>query len=306
MTVEIDRERLFADPGMGGLTDAQVLSGLTRYNWMAQQWPGKGARQIEAALRANPARVLPLVMQVAIESGDPIGRMAAEWLVRTPDPVLATEHVFSLPSHTIVLRELAEVLTAQALTGSQGDLELRAGHLNNLGARLSGLGRREDALSATQEAVDIYRDLSRTRPDAFLPDLAMSLNNLGIRLSDLGRREDALAATQEAVDIRRELARTRPDVFAHDLATSISVQGDVLLVLGRAAESAEAQREALTTLLPMLARHPPAFADLAMGISRDYIEACEAARTEPDQDMLGEVITILREAGLIEEPESEA
>jgi hypothetical protein len=49
------------------------------------------------------------------------------------------------------------------------------------------------------------------RPDAFLPDLAMSLNNLGNRLSGLGRREEALAAAQEAVDIRRRLVQTRPD-----------------------------------------------------------------------------------------------
>ncbi len=41
-----------------------------------------------------------------------------------------------------------------------------------LGIRLSDLGRREEALAATQEAVDIYRQLAAARPDAFLPDLA--------------------------------------------------------------------------------------------------------------------------------------
>ena len=44
---------------------------------------------------------------------------------------------------------------------------------------LSELGRREDALAATHEAVDIRRRLAAARPDAFLPDLASSLNNLG-------------------------------------------------------------------------------------------------------------------------------
>ena len=44
---------------------------------------------------------------------------------------------------------------------------------------MSELGRREDALAAAQEAIDIYRRLAAERPDAFLPDLAMSLNNLG-------------------------------------------------------------------------------------------------------------------------------
>ena len=91
---------------------------------------------------------------------------------------------------------------------------------------MSDLGRREDALAAAQEAIDIYRRLAAERPDAFLPDLATSLNNLGNRLSDLGRREDALAAAQEAVDIRRRLAAERPDAFLPDLATSLNNLGD--------------------------------------------------------------------------------
>ena len=53
--------------------------------------------------------------------------------------------------------------------------------LNNLGHQLSELGRREDALAAAQEAVEIHRRLAAERPDAFLPDLATSLNNLGKR-----------------------------------------------------------------------------------------------------------------------------
>ena len=86
--------------------------------------------------------------------------------------------------------------------------------LDNLGNRLSELGRREDALAAAQEATDIYRRFAAVRPDAFLPDLARSLNNLGNRLSKLGRREDALAAAQEATDIagspRRGWTRSCP------------------------------------------------------------------------------------------------
>ena len=75
---------------------------------------------------------------------------------------------------------------------------------------LSNLGRREDALAASQEAVDIRRRLAQSRPDAFLPDLASSLNNLGGDLSNLGRREDALAASQEAVEIYRRIAHEDP------------------------------------------------------------------------------------------------
>ena len=38
-------------------------------------------------------------------------------------------------------------------------------------------GRETEALAAIEEAAAIYRELAEARPDAFLPDLAMSLNN---------------------------------------------------------------------------------------------------------------------------------
>jgi tetratricopeptide (TPR) repeat protein len=97
--------------------------------------------------------------------------------------------------------------------------------LHNLGIRLSEMGRRAEALQATQEAVDLYRRLAAQRPDAFLPYLAGSLHNLGNRLSEMGRRAEALQATQEAVDLYRRLAAQRPDAFLPDLAMSLDNLG---------------------------------------------------------------------------------
>ena len=51
---------------------------------------------------------------------------------------------------------------------------------------LSDLGHREEALKATQEAVELRRVLAQRNPDAFQPDLAGSLNNLGSMLSGWG------------------------------------------------------------------------------------------------------------------------
>jgi tetratricopeptide (TPR) repeat protein len=82
--------------------------------------------------------------------------------------------------------------------------------LHNLGAVLSEMGRRVEALQATQEAVDLYRRLAQQNPDAFLPYLAGSLNNLGAMLSEMGRREEALQAAQEAVEIRRRWPPNTP------------------------------------------------------------------------------------------------
>jgi hypothetical protein len=56
--------------------------------------------------------------------------------------------------------------------------------LNNLGGDLSNLGRREEALRASAEAVDLYRELASQNRDAFVPDLARALSSYGSRGAD--------------------------------------------------------------------------------------------------------------------------
>ena len=50
-----------------------------------------------------------------------------------------------------------------------------AASLNNLAVRLGGLGRREEALAASQEATGLYRELAARWPDAYDQDLERSL-----------------------------------------------------------------------------------------------------------------------------------
>ena len=134
-----------------------------------------------------------------------------------------------------------------------------AASLNNLGKMLSELGRREDALAATEEAADLYRKLAAERPDAFLPDLAMSLNNLGSDLSGAGRRDDALAATQKAADVYRKLAAERPDAFLPYLAGSLNNLGKMLSDLGRPEDALAAAQEAAGIYRQLAAERPDAF-----------------------------------------------
>jgi hypothetical protein len=75
------------------------------------------------------------------------------------------------------------------------------------------LGRRDEALSAAEEAVQVWRQLAATNPAAFGPGLSRSLLNLGNQLSEMGRREEALAATAEAVQVWRQLAAANPAAF---------------------------------------------------------------------------------------------
>jgi tetratricopeptide (TPR) repeat protein len=72
--------------------------------------------------------------------------------------------------------------------------------LNNLGNRLASLGHREEALQATQNAVDLYRKLVQDCPDAYVSNLAGSLNNLGKLLVEMRRSDEALPIFAELLD----------------------------------------------------------------------------------------------------------
>src|SRR5215831_4502698 len=222
------------------------------------------AQDFAAAGRDEPVRLLYAIAQ---GSEADVGALM----------VIATE----IPDRTIALRALAVDLTGLIADRLRNFVSVETGEeaaevvhallsqwLANLGVRLGALGRREEALAASQEAVAIYRRLAETRPDAFLPDLASSLNNLGIRLSNLGRREEALAASQEAVAIRRRLAETRPDAFLPDLASSLNNSGAMLSNLGRREEALAASQEAVAIYRRLAETRPDAFLpDLASSIS---------------------------------------
>jgi tetratricopeptide (TPR) repeat protein len=200
-----------------------------------------------------------------------------------------------VPDRTLALRAVQEPLY-RGMAELAADDAGRARALIMLGNALSALGRREEALAATQEAVDIRRGLAQANPQAFLPDLAMSLTSLGNRLSELGRREEALAATQEAADIRRRLAQANPQAFLPDLAKSLNNLGDRLSEVKRSQEALEAYEEAVRGLAPFFLQLPAAFADRMLYMARDYFDACQAAGREPDGELLGPVVEAL--AGL--------
>jgi tetratricopeptide (TPR) repeat protein len=175
---------------------------------------------------------LPDLLTAAIDA--PAGRLPElldQALQLAPQPGLAAQLADQMPEHSVQLAALAATLTSQqvthyraaTITGKPDAAGHLAGSLNNLANGLAGLGRREDALAAIQEASTIRRELAAARPDAFRPDLARSLNNLAVLLGDLGRWQDALAAIEEAVTIRQELAARWPDAYHQELELSLEV-----------------------------------------------------------------------------------
>jgi tetratricopeptide (TPR) repeat protein len=274
----------------------------------------RAAAQLDRLVRTQAAALGGDLVKVAVETPgqllDLCPALEAQ-LDSLDEPVLAAIDV-RLPLQSLALMELslsvaarrAELARRLDAAGVAADvaLDLREKILNHLaervdtlGVRLSDVGRPEEALAATQEAVDIRRRLAQARPDAFLPDLAMSLNNLGIRLSNLGRLEEALAESQNAVAIYRRLAQTRPDAFLSHLATSLNNLGSMLSSLGRREEALVESQEAVDIYRRLAQTRPDAFLpDLAMSLSNLGIRLSNLGRREEALAATQEAVDIYR------------
>ncbi|MGO8952565.1 MAG: tetratricopeptide repeat protein, partial [Rhodomicrobium sp.] len=199
--------------------------------------------------------------------------------------------------HAAHAKSIVEKFEADAADADRQEFALNcaAGALNQYGIRLSSIGKREEALAASQEAADIYRRLAGTLLAAFLPDLAMSLNNTGAMLSNLGRREEALAASQEGADIYRRLAEALPDAFLPALAASLNNTGAMLSNLGRREEALAASQEAVDIRRRLAEARPDAFLpNLATSLSNLGSRLSDLGRREEALAASQEAVDIYR------------
>ena len=65
-----------------------------------------------------------------------------------------------------------------------------------------------------EEALKIYRELAKKRPDNYLPYVAATLSNLGILDRAQNRPEEARKAFEEALKIYNSFAKLHPDQFS--------------------------------------------------------------------------------------------
>jgi tetratricopeptide (TPR) repeat protein len=224
-------------------------------------------------------------------------RAAAEHLASWPSLAWTIlNEVLPPPDRTLALRPfLADFYRTRLERIPPEAEEERAPVLGMLGFALSTLGRREEALKATEEAVKIRRKLSEQNPQAFLPDLAGSLNSLGNRLSELGRREEALKATEEAVGIYRKLSELNPQAFLPDLAMSLNNLGMMLSALGRREEALKATEEAVAIYRKLSELNPKVFLPyLAGSLNNLGLRLSELGRREEALKATEEAVKIRR------------
>jgi tetratricopeptide (TPR) repeat protein len=197
---------------------------------------------------------------------------------------------------TVFSAGFAVVISQQLLAVEGLDDDRRAGLLNNLSGFLGAMGRREDALKASQEAVTLFRQLADAHPEVSTSGLAASLHTLATSLFRLGRREDAFRASQEAVTLSRQLVETRPEAFTPGLALSLTTLANRLSDLGQCDNAHEAAQEAVTLSRQLAEACPEAFTDdLANSLNTLATSLSRLGRREDAREASQEAVTLYRQ-----------
>jgi Tetratricopeptide repeat len=202
---------------------------------------------LAAALRADLHGLAVPAVEVAVQTGGPLGKVLATVLSDTAarlETLITIQQAIPHPTVTLAAADAAVTeRIARALPADTEPAE-RARWADALSTRLAQIGRSDQALAPAQEAVALYRELAASDPGRYRAALAAAVANLGVRLHRLGLPAEAAAMAREAVAARRELAQADPGQYLPDLAISLSNLSTDLAELGRPAEALTAIQEA--------------------------------------------------------------
>ena len=301
-TVLADDEEL-QSAWTGGCTDAELSAGLTVLTRAARANAANEAL-LTLALRSTLDQAAGLAVAIALETGDPIGRLLASELREAGTESLCRSLLDEMPDYATPLLELQvaagsvvfETLKSRHDETSESERSELARIANNLSVDLGNLNRPNEALSIGEEAVTIRRELAAMRPEVFQPVLANSLNNLGVQYDAVGRRDEALAVSEEAVTIQRELASTRPEVFRPALASCLDNLGIRYDVVGRRDDALAVAEEAVAIRRELAAMRPEVFRPaLATSLNNLGIRYNAVGRRDDALAVTEEAVAIRRE-----------
>ncbi|MEU7552159.1 tetratricopeptide repeat protein [Streptomyces sp. NPDC044571] len=205
----------------------------------AGRWPHLAQEQLFPLLTAHPGLALQatgatLAALVRLEGID------VELLRRIDALVPAHRHVDLDVGIAVLASRLAEHGLAGATSPAQRALIHTA-----LSVRLRNAGLGLDALHASHQALELWRDLAESDPQAYRPELAASLGNHANLLAEAGRRGEAARVSQEAGELWVELVRDSPGAYASDLARTMGNHANRLADVGWWREAAALSEKTL-------------------------------------------------------------
>ncbi|MFD6664644.1 hypothetical protein ACFWDK_20035, partial [Micromonospora chalcea] len=281
-----------------GLAPGQAVQALTVLS-RARTHQSDAAEMIDVALAADLPVMTKAVLQIGLQFPGMLAPRVAALLVTAeldPDWVQRTAGLVPYPS--IEFGQIAVALTTHALTATAAETKPhdRAPLLTLHALRLAEVGRRAEALEASQEAVDLYRELAASNRDAYLPDLAGSVNNYALGLVEVGRWAEALGVSQEAVDLRRELVVSKRDTYLPDLAASVNNHAPMLAEVGRRAEALGVSQEAVDLYRELAASNRDAYLpDHAGSVQNHAVRLAEVGRRAEALGVSQEAVDLYRE-----------
>lgn len=212
---------------------SQTTHGLTVLTRLVQREP-ENERWIYQVLKENILNLAGEAVAVAVQSGEPMGRILTSVLKDHPSVEVAKKIVEHLPSYNVNLLDLSVeaarqlVIAEQAILGNDSQLSQAkvASSLCAYARRLIHIGQYEEALQAAQKAVVFFRSLVIRREDekvnlqAFTVEgsplenwLAIGLDLTSISLSELQNYKAAVGPAKEALQILRSLYSDQPHIL---------------------------------------------------------------------------------------------
>ncbi|MGW0363213.1 tetratricopeptide repeat protein [Streptomyces sp. NPDC003034] len=167
--------------------------------------------------------------------------------------------------------------------------------LTNCSLHLAQVGEQAEALTMTEQAVEIYRHLAKDDPAAYEADLARSLTTLGNHLADVGRQGEALTVTEQAVEIYRHLTKTDPAAHEPPLAASLINLGNRLAEMGRPTDAVTISEHGVAVFRRLAKDNPAAYeAELARSLPSLGVHLAQVGRQGDAFIVTGQSVDIYR------------
>ena len=142
-------------------------------------------RLLVRALAADMEHLAVPALAVAVETNPMLDGLMADSVAAEVISAQTLERIAAaIPRRSVPLAKTAVAVLQRLADGSSAGSAERASWLSDLSTCLADLGRQAEALATIEEAVAIWRELARARPDAYLPDLSTSLNNRSLQKRD--------------------------------------------------------------------------------------------------------------------------
>jgi hypothetical protein len=228
--------------GADAAADRQARHALTHLTRLARRQPQQAALLASALSGRLPVLAKPAI-EVAIETGDPMGAVLAQVFRREGSAALANELHDLVPSETVSLLDLAVAVTKLAVEHQlerSPEVERAVALLHNYAQRLVAIGDMEPAYQVARQTHEL---MERRGSAKFDPRLAISLARV---FADTGHYADAVGVLRLSLPDLRTRAKSGAGEAQADLAFALHNLAASLSELNDAHGARSTIREAIT------------------------------------------------------------